>query len=130
MKIQCFLIFGLFGSILARPEGHSLVVRSVDTTSEERNKVLNKVPPKPVIQKFHVRTDIQYRYARTVVESRMLNPSIEQAQVWNSHYIFLIWILSNLDPSFKMISFCFVPSSIYLVLVFDPLKGFLAYAVS
>ena len=93
MKIYCFLICGLFGSILARPKGHSLVVRSVDTTSEERNKVLNKVAPKPIIQKFHIRTDIQYRYARTVVESRMLNPSIEQAQVWP----LTLYIYFNLD---------------------------------
>ena len=83
MKIQCFLLFGLLGSILARPKGHSLVVRSVDTTSEERNSVLNKdIPAKPIIEKFHVRTDIKYRYARTVVESRIFNPSVEQAQVW------------------------------------------------
>ena len=36
--------------------------------------------PPPVITKVHVRSDIQYRYAKTVVETSIKNPSTTKAQ--------------------------------------------------
>ena len=36
--------------------------------------------PSPEITKVHVRADVQYRYARTVVETSIKNPSTSRAQ--------------------------------------------------
>ena len=47
----------------------------------EENETESKEPvPPPVITKVHVRSDIQYRYAKTVVETSIKNPSTTKAQ--------------------------------------------------
>ena len=53
--------------------------KKVDTlkTDESDSK---KAEPAPLITKVHVRSDIQYRYAKTVVETSIKNPSTTKAQ--------------------------------------------------
>ena len=51
-----------------------------DALKEEDLEDENKPVPAPVITKIHVRSDIQYRYAKTVVETSIKNPSTSKAQ--------------------------------------------------
>lgn len=80
------LLFCLFLEINARPQLSfvSTTVPSVVTTNssahEESKSDFNEPQPPPVITKVHVRSDIQYRYAKTVVETSIKNPSTTKAQ--------------------------------------------------
>merc|ERR1712020_386260 len=64
----------------------STTVSSVNKTPLSSNIEPKKEPvkdekvPAPVITKIHVRSDIQYRYAKTVVETSIKNPSTTKAQ--------------------------------------------------
>merc|ERR1712223_2250336 len=51
-----------------------------DELKEEIEKDDDKPVPAPVITKVYVRSDIQYRYAKTVVETSIKNPSTTKAQ--------------------------------------------------
>jgi len=95
LLVSC-LVLGLCS---ARPQQSSLVVTTttVATTigptvgTTGRPDLLSrptKVPtveekedlPKPIVDKLHIKSDIQFRYSKTVVESRIKNPSISNAQ--------------------------------------------------
>ena len=89
----CVLVC-LFCETLARPQNNIALVTTTipsivqnDTTiptspSELKEGVpeKNEPQPPPVITKVHVRSDVQYRYAKTVVETSIKNPSTTKAQ--------------------------------------------------
>ena len=60
------------------------VKRNLSLTQEDKvHEALNtddKNQPLPIISKVHIRSDIQYRYARTVAETSIKNPSTTKAQ--------------------------------------------------
>ena len=75
----------------ARPQANIALVTTIAPSSVQtdlsnevekkniKNDVEEKQPP-PVITKVHVRADVQYRYAKTVVETSIKNPSSTKAQ--------------------------------------------------
>ena len=60
----------------------SLIQNDTEIQNELKKEVEEKDEPQPppVITKVHVRSDIQYRYAKTVVETSIKNPSTTKAQ--------------------------------------------------
>ena len=96
----CILIYTV-SEIQARPQNNIALVVSTTLPSnlktnlsslnevKDKNDVDNlkedesdsdKAEPAPLITKVHVRSDIQYRYAKTVVETSIKNPSTTKAQ--------------------------------------------------
>ena len=64
--VSIYLIqFGLSDLVTTTTE-EDLKLAQVETDSEEQLK--------PIISKFHIRSDVQYRYAKTVVRSHVKNP--------------------------------------------------------
>ena len=91
LKPTLCVLLCLFCETLARPQTNIALVTTTipsivqnDTTSisELKKEVPEKDEPQPppVITKVHVRSDIQYRYAKTVVETSIKNPSTTKAQ--------------------------------------------------
>merc|ERR1712223_1193365 len=64
--------------------GISSVNKNASLSNDELKEVIekddDKPVPAPVITKVHVRSDIQYRYAKTVVVTSIKNPSSTKAQ--------------------------------------------------
>ena len=91
-KLSSFVLFCLYIEISARPQNNvalvSTTIPSVNKNASSSNNELkeeiekddDKPVPAPVITKVHVRSDIQYRYAKTVVETSIKNPSTTKAQ--------------------------------------------------
>ena len=84
-----FLCLGAY----ARPQANIALVTTIAPSSvqidslnkEEKKNIKNEIDekqPPPVITKVHVRADVQYRYAKTVVETYRTHNS----NIWTFNY--------------------------------------------
>lgn len=86
MRLQTLVSCLAFGLCAARPQQSTLVVTTTPVatrpdlppTTPSANQEKNL--PKPIVDKLHINSEIQFRYSKTVVESRIKNPSIRKAQ--------------------------------------------------
>jgi len=72
---------------LARPQSTLVVSTTTPGTTTttgilegETTKSPKKEQKKPIVDRLHIQSDIQFRYAKTVVESYVKNPSISNSQ--------------------------------------------------
>ena len=91
-KSSLIVLLCLYLEIEGRPQNNislvSTTIPSVNKNESISNDELKKESlegenthvPAPEITKIHVRSDIQYRYAKTVVETSIKNPSTTKAQ--------------------------------------------------
>ena len=89
-KTSLIVLLCLYLEIEGRPQNNIALVSTTIPSVNKNNSLSNdehkkaryrRVPiPAPEITKIHVRSDIQYRYAKTVVETSIKNPSTTKAQ--------------------------------------------------
>ena len=91
-KSSLIVLLCLYLEIEGRPQNNIALVSTTIPSVNKNNSISNdelkkesledeNTPvPAPEITKIHVRSDIQYRYAKTVVETSIKNPSTTKAQ--------------------------------------------------
>ena len=89
-KTSLIVLLCLYLEIEGRPQNNIALVSTTIPSVNKNNSLANdehkkaryrRAPlPAPEITKIHVRSDIQYRYAKTVVETSIKNPSTTKAQ--------------------------------------------------
>merc|ERR1711962_605543 len=95
MKLHTFGLCLLLGLCAARPQQTTVVVTTTGpttttttptTTTTEAATTSSVAPkkaenvPKPIIDRLNIQSEIQFRYSKTVIESRIKNPSTSSAQ--------------------------------------------------
>ena len=77
MLLSWILLY--FSGCHCRPQGN-LIITTEQTSSNEAKTAINGPEPPPKIVEMDIRSDIQYRYAKTVVKSYVKNPSTSTSQ--------------------------------------------------
>lgn len=77
------VIAGAIAMTAARPQKQVLVTTTPDpkTTTSFDDRIVTPPDRPPIITQFHVRSDVQFRYAKTVAESYVKNPNAAAAEV-------------------------------------------------
>ena len=72
MNLQTWVCFVLFGMCFAQPNIVTVPTFPLSALENASNSEVEKMLP--IVERLHIQSDIQFRYAKTVIESYLKNP--------------------------------------------------------